>query len=1193
MSRIKNKNIYPVKLFPKLTDYVVGSDDERSGKTVNFEIGTLSSVLSGAGLPNGIISGTYQWVVGTLTFNFSTIVYRIDGIIYSTDPVTITLNNGGLLDRKDVIAVTTDREVIVIEGVESNDPAKPVLTDATTQLEFTFVDIAAGATVPTGVSKEIIYDEGVGQPAEYNATENTNNTSIQINNTDNPSNGVNGIKIDSPSGDIDFGGDKLSFITNTPVTVNPQDFLQFKIYLDEEFFTEGNKKGLKFLIYNGATLVSNSVTVSDGVFNFNSSLSGEYQIISIPLNVFSFTDTEFNRIDILPNKFYTSGVIYIDEVERVIGLNGADTQLTNHSDLFLDDGTNPHGTTQSDVGLGNVDNTSDLNKPISIATQAALDLKADISSLATVAFSGDYNDLLNLPTINNDVDYVSNVQLVGTNLQFTGVGNAFSSIVDLSSFLTSETDPIFSTHTTSDITNGIGFLKNDGAGNWSYDNNSYSLSSHNHTLDSLSNVTITANSVGEIIKWDGAAWINNTLAEAGIASSSSLVIPNTEVVFGTGTGITSSTSLTWDGFGLLALGTIAASGSLFGSSLSLTGSNPKIVGNDVDGILSIYPSTALDSGSQINMYGETHATKANDIEFLSNGIIKGSWDDSATKWSFIGNLEATSFIKTGGLSTQFLKADGSVDSNTYLTSFTETDPVFSASPAGGILSGDIINWNNAFGWGNHASAGYALDSAVVHKAGTETITGSKTFSEIISASKNIMFDATSEYASTVKAGIGFTSTNRFYFGNPTNINAFKGYFDFLSLTANRTYTYPNASGTVALTSDITSSIQDWLRADVADIKTVGDLVFNDNIKLSFGTLAGESSLYSNATNTLFDLISGDLLFRDNTTTRFTFGRTTGNLTNTGTITSQGTGTSSFEGILKVGNRIETYRPINDGNPSISLGSSSSERLLISALYATGTQELNVVDFKTQTGSAVGDRGLIRFYVDDSEILRLKDAGVDLTGNLVNTGVITSQGTGNSSFASKLTSTYLVASTISSNTAMSVNSAECSGYGLMGNRSAFYITNNDVAGTIKFGIGAVHGSSVLMTLNPSGNVSIGNTNNTYKLDVSGTGRFTGDHTANDHINTSDERKKKDIKSYKVKPIDVNWFNFKWKEGDGSEQLGTIAQDLEIRHPEFVVTNAEGEKAVRYNQLLIAKVAELEEESKYLKSRLELIEQKLGL
>ena len=53
----------------------------------------------------------------------------------------------------------------------------------------------------------------------------------------------------------------------------------------------------------------------------------------------------------------------------------------NHSDLSLDDGTNPHGTTKADVGLGNADNTSDADKPISDDTQAALDLKADDSDL--------------------------------------------------------------------------------------------------------------------------------------------------------------------------------------------------------------------------------------------------------------------------------------------------------------------------------------------------------------------------------------------------------------------------------------------------------------------------------------------------------------------------------------------------------------------------------------------------------------------------------------------------------------------------------------------------------------------------------------------------------------------------------------------------------------------------------------------
>lgn len=41
------------------------------------------------------------------------------------------------------------------------------------------------------------------------------------------------------------------------------------------------------------------------------------------------------------------------------------------------DVNNPHGVTKAQVDLGNVDNTSDANKPVSTATQTALNLKAD------------------------------------------------------------------------------------------------------------------------------------------------------------------------------------------------------------------------------------------------------------------------------------------------------------------------------------------------------------------------------------------------------------------------------------------------------------------------------------------------------------------------------------------------------------------------------------------------------------------------------------------------------------------------------------------------------------------------------------------------------------------------------------------------------------------------------------------------
>ena len=49
--------------------------------------------------------------------------------------------------------------------------------------------------------------------------------------------------------------------------------------------------------------------------------------------------------------------------------------------------------TKSNIGLGNVDNTSDQDKPISTATQTALNLKANDADLKAVAKSGKSSDV--------------------------------------------------------------------------------------------------------------------------------------------------------------------------------------------------------------------------------------------------------------------------------------------------------------------------------------------------------------------------------------------------------------------------------------------------------------------------------------------------------------------------------------------------------------------------------------------------------------------------------------------------------------------------------------------------------------------------------------------------------------------------------------------------------------------------------
>ena len=87
----------------------------------------------------------------------------------------------------------------------------------------------------------------------------------------------------------------------------------------------------------------------------------------------SFTTADETKLD---------GIAAGAQVNTVTSVNtrtGAVTGLAEASDLTAHTGntSNPHSVTKAQVGLGNVDNTSDVNKPVSTATQTALDGKAD------------------------------------------------------------------------------------------------------------------------------------------------------------------------------------------------------------------------------------------------------------------------------------------------------------------------------------------------------------------------------------------------------------------------------------------------------------------------------------------------------------------------------------------------------------------------------------------------------------------------------------------------------------------------------------------------------------------------------------------------------------------------------------------------------------------------------------------------
>ena len=102
----------------------------------------------------------------------------------------------------------------------------------------------------------------------------------------------------------------------------------------------------------------------------------------------------------------------------------------------------------------------------------------------------------------------------------------------------------------------------------------------------------------------------------------------------------------------------------------------------------------------------------------TSGVMK-VYDGSAWLAAYVSGSIAldnlTDVVITSVSNGQVLKYNGTNWVNA--AEATETDPVFTASPAAGITNTKISNWDTAYGWGNHASAGYLT---------SETYTGTVT-----------------------------------------------------------------------------------------------------------------------------------------------------------------------------------------------------------------------------------------------------------------------------------------------------------------------------------------------------------------------------------------------------------------------------------------------------------------------------------
>ena len=210
----------------------------------------------------------------------------------------------------------------------------------------------------------------------------------------------------------------------------------------------------------------------------------------------------------------------------------------------------------------------------------------------------------------------------------------------------------------------------------------------------------------------------------------------------------------------------------------------------------------------------------------------------------------------------------SLDTNTYLTSFTETDPIYTAS-SWYTTTNNSSNWNTAFGWGNHASAGYLttssaastyqpLDADLTAIAGLSGTSGflKKTAADTWSLDTNTYL--TSITSSNVTTALGYTPvTNARTItinGTTYDLSADRSWTISGGITGSITSGYiPKASGTSTIANsrlfDGTTGVGVNTITPRASLDVVGNIYSNDiwiadNSSLLFGNLStGSSSTY--------------------------------------------------------------------------------------------------------------------------------------------------------------------------------------------------------------------------------------------------------------------------------------------------------------------------------------------------------------
>ena len=334
----------------------------------------------------------------------STTDFEIQGNLNVTGAITFFQSQVGSIANHDTDALTEgttnlyftdervdDRVAALISGgtgiTATYDDVGNLLTLSAEFTEFDTDDIVEGSTnlFTTAARTRSHFTYGTGIEISVNGQLSVTQADI---NTDNVTEGSTNIfhtaaRVRSSLG---AGGD-LNYDSSTGVfSINQSD-----LNVDDLISLTGRANGATHLAAFGGSTISDNNTIKGALGELETAVEANAANLTaatganLDLSQKSTTDLSEGT-----NLYYTNARVDSRYASLIVHDTGASLDLSQKSTTDLAEGTNLYFTDAraqaavgaADVGLGNVDNTSDANKPVSTAQQTALDLKADLASPA-------------------------------------------------------------------------------------------------------------------------------------------------------------------------------------------------------------------------------------------------------------------------------------------------------------------------------------------------------------------------------------------------------------------------------------------------------------------------------------------------------------------------------------------------------------------------------------------------------------------------------------------------------------------------------------------------------------------------------------------------------------------------------------------------------------------------------------------